>query len=627
MWPDRDLHLHVDTRWISGWWKRRGRLDRLATLVAAGAALVGVVAGDAAAEARVGYDASIRTLMLSVDTRSGPDGNHAYEVRRLTRDVLTREFMVRELAGFANDGLSAATACRSETAVGTTVFCENWTEAMRFVFGDGVDVLRLGDAIRLPGGRGWACQPPSPFFETVAVNLRFGAGNDRLEADGLSCDSRSRGVYDLVWVVQALGEAGNDRLEGDLRNDLLDGGDGNDTLTGEDGGDTLHGGAGADGADGGGGADTLRGGAGGDVLQGGEGSDAILGEADGDRLLGSAGDDLLDGGTGNDALDGGTGDDTLRGGSGNDDLAGGTGADSMDGGDGFFDVASYEAETRRVVVTLADTAANDGVVVNGVSEHDSLRGVEFVRGGHVGDELAGSAALNTLWGGGGDDVLRGLGARDFLYGGAANDQLFGGDGNDDLRGEDGADQLSGGAGDDRLDGGAGNDGLRGEAGIDTFVGGAGRNLMLARDGEADRFFCALGSDGVQADLSDAVPADCETVDRYSLDDGPPGAASGTELTADGTNRVAVTLACPATARVACHGEIRLADPAAPASTLATSAPYTIPVAGNRVVTLQPAASVVTSLAQRGTVAVITVEQGASSAGNRESRRTLTFARG
>jgi Ca2+-binding RTX toxin-like protein len=629
-----DLVRTVDVRGRNRWWAPSGRSGRLATLVVAGAVLAGAVGGDAAAEARAGFDAAAGTFALSVDTGAGPDGNHAYEVLRYYLGPGGRGIGAREISGYANDGLTAVSTCTRVVFVGVWVGCAGSVRQASLVFGDGTDVLALGPPDVWGSTAAHLCDigvKSADELPSLPVEVRLGAGNDRLlRVDGResACDSPQwgYGYLDHTWAVRAFGQAGNDTLAGGEINDLLDGGDGSDVLVGIDGGDTLQGGAGDDRATGGDGADTLRGGGGGDRLDGGRGADAMLGEDDADTLVGGGDADLLDGGAGADDLDGGSGDDTLRGGGGNDDLVGGLGSDSVDGGDGLLDEVSYETATSRVVVTLADTAANDGGVVNGVGERDSLRAVESVGGGRAGDDLTGSAVLNILRGRGGDDILRGLGARDLLYGGDGNDQLFGGDGNDELRGDAGADQLAGGAGDDRLDGGDGNDGLKGDAGADTFVGGAGRNLMLARDGEADRFDCALGSDEVQADLVDAVPAGCETVDRYALDDGPPGAATGTRLTADGTNRVTVTIACPASARVACRGEVRLADPDAPGSALATSAPYTISVGVSGQVTMQPAAAVVASLAQRGTVAVVTVEQGASTSGQRESRRTLTFAR-
>ena len=347
----------------------------------AGAALAGLAAGDAAAEARAGFDSAAGTFALSVDTGAGPDGNHAYELFKYYGGPGSG-ISARELSGYDNDGLGAASTCTREVRVGVWVRCPGSARQASLVFGDGTDVLALGPP-DLWSGEGNICDignKSSDELPALRVEVRFGAGDDRLlRVNGLesACDvpSWGFGYLDHTWAVRAFGQAGNDTLAGGEINDLLDGGDGNDVLVGNDGGDTLQGGAGNDRANGVAGADTVRGGSGDDRLEGGEGADAMLGEDGIDMMLGGGGADLLDGGTGNDDVDGGSGDDTLRGGTGNDDLIGGPGSDSIDGGDGLLDEVGYETATSRVVVTLADTAANDGIVVGGVSERDSLRAV------------------------------------------------------------------------------------------------------------------------------------------------------------------------------------------------------------------------------------------------------------
>jgi Ca2+-binding RTX toxin-like protein len=72
--------------------------------------------------------------------------------------------------------------------------------------------------------------------------------------------------------------------------------------------------------------DALAGEDGDDTIDGGLGDDLIRGHRGVDRLFGGAGNDVLDGGDGNDSLDGGTGNDVIR---------GSAGRDFNDGGDGF----------------------------------------------------------------------------------------------------------------------------------------------------------------------------------------------------------------------------------------------------------------------------------------------------
>jgi Ca2+-binding RTX toxin-like protein len=77
----------------------------------------------------------------------------------------------------------------------------------------------------------------------------------------------------------------------------------------------------------------------------------------------------------------------------------------------------------------------------------------------------------ALWvyGGDGDDVIRG---------GAANDALRGGDGDDTLYGGAGDDSLWGGGGDDELNGEEGNDALSDVYGHNRMNGGAGNDQMI-----------------------------------------------------------------------------------------------------------------------------------------------------
>ena len=91
--------------------------------------------------------------------------------------------------------------------------------------------------------------------------------------------------------------------------------------------------------------------------------------------------------------------------------------------------------------------------------------------------IDGDALGNVIEGGGGNDVISGLGGDDTIWGGAANDAIFGNDGNDDLRGGSGDDEIYGGDGNDILDGGAGSDSLSGGAGNDVFLSGEGGNQI------------------------------------------------------------------------------------------------------------------------------------------------------
>jgi Ca2+-binding RTX toxin-like protein len=100
--------------------------------------------------------------------------------------------------------------------------------------------------------------------------------------------------------------------------------------------------------------------------------------------------------------------------------------------------------------------ADDGITsgddyVYGGDGNDTIRGL----GGD--DDLYGEEGQDTIYGGDGLDWLDGGKNDDSLFGGDQNDYLFGRLGADRLYGENNDDYLDGGIGADRLDGGDGND--------------------------------------------------------------------------------------------------------------------------------------------------------------------------
>jgi hypothetical protein len=83
-----------------------------------------------------------------------------------------------------------------------------------------------------------------------------------------------------------------------------------------------------------------------------------------------------------------------------------------------------------------------------------------------------------------------------------------------LRGTPGSDRLLGTRFGDLIEGLAGDDLLRGRAGQDVLVGGAGNDRIAAQaDLGRDTVRCGPGADVVNAELGDAVAADCEVVAR------------------------------------------------------------------------------------------------------------------
>jgi Ca2+-binding RTX toxin-like protein len=120
----------------------------------------------------------------------------------------------------------------------------------------------------------------------------------------------------------------------------------------------------------------------------------------------------------------------------------------------------------RVVVTFTDNLGFDEIVVSQPTEI-------------VGDQVAGTAANETITGTAAQDLLSGAGGRDTINGGAGADIITGGAGRDTLNGDNGADTLTGGADRDIINGGAGADTINyviGD-GQDAVDGGAGNDTM------------------------------------------------------------------------------------------------------------------------------------------------------
>jgi Ca2+-binding RTX toxin-like protein len=105
----------------------------------------------------------------------------------------------------------------------------------------------------------------------------------------------------------------------------------------------------------------------------------------------------------------------------------------------------------------------------------------YGRGGN--DILRGSDEVDFLSGEDGDDRLHGGGDIDFLHGGIGQDLLFGEDGADILGGGPGDDKLWGGAGQDFANGQDGNDRIHGDADADFLAGGAGRDTIYGDAGD------------------------------------------------------------------------------------------------------------------------------------------------
>jgi len=262
--------------------------------------------------------------------------------------------------------------------------------------------------------------------------------------------------------------------------------------------------------------------------------DFIYGTSADDVYEGSIGDDFYDGGSGNDTLRGGIGNDILRGSAGNDILDGELGDDIVDGGNGddtylFFlgqgddvviekggndkilfgpgitanDLNFIRVGTYDLTIQIDPTVGYGSLTIQGHFSGGLIETLEFDDGStldlnsldytYIGssanetiygvrDGLGGSG-VDTLYGNGGDDVIRGTGVSGYSY--TAKNTIFGGDGNDTLYADAAGDYLDGGADNDWINGGVDADTIIGGTGDDTLKGGRGNDTYIFNYGDGN----------------------------------------------------------------------------------------------------------------------------------------------
>ena len=156
--------------------------------------------------------------------------------------------------------------------------------------------------------------------------------------------------------------------------------------------------------------------------------------------------------------------------------------------------------------TQAPAPEEGGQEVVGTSANETLFG------GVLGDSIYGASNADVLHGLAGSDILNGGTGGDTIFGGSGDDTLYGGAGrdanwtsatsiigtSDELFGGDGNDILFGQSGADKLDGGAGNDLLHGGGGRDSFIFNAGRDKILDFTPFVDRITFDTAALGVNA---------------------------------------------------------------------------------------------------------------------------------
>ena len=210
-----------------------------------------------------------------------------------------------------------------------------------------------------------------------------------------------------VVIENAIGGAGNDTIIGNTANNVLSGGAGEDSLSYETATAGVHVNLTTTAQQ-----DTI--GAGRDTLSGFE---RLTGSAYNDTLTGSSASIEIHGGDGNDLITStGSGSHGLYGDNGDDWIAPGQGDDWINGGDGF-DTVDYSGATGSI--NAATDVANNNT---GNSGFDTIGAVEKIIGSNFNDTLWAFQVGHQVWGGGGNDTLKGsaFGASQ-LHGGAGND--------------------------------------------------------------------------------------------------------------------------------------------------------------------------------------------------------------
>lgn len=391
--------------------------------------------------------------------------------------------------------LNEATDAIQVTQFGTVQGIEFTPEAITFIFtpiadgnfelmlghvsGNGLGIVAELSVTETPGAE----HSPTDNSEYLFVNsdsplINMLAGDDWLFANSATGNAT---LY---------GGAGNDDITDSENAGVIYGEDGNDTLRGNAGNDTVFGGAGDDYA---------HGGSGNDTVDGGDGNDQVIGGWGFDLLRGGDGDDYLQGELHNDTLIGGAGNDTLYGGP-NDDAYVITPNSGTDLILNFWE-GNNVIVVRQIGISSIDqmsiTDGETGAVIT-FSEGNSIElggfwssqvGTQhFVFADPIPDthgegQFGGTNEMDRLFGGAGDDSIRGFGGADLIYGGDGKDVINGHNENDTIYGEAGNDVLTGNAQDDYLDGGEGNDRLFGGLDNDTLVGGAGNDQLEGGSGD------------------------------------------------------------------------------------------------------------------------------------------------
>jgi hypothetical protein len=172
---------------------------------------------------------------------------------------------------------------------------------------------------------------------------------------------------------------------------------------------------------------------------------------------------------------------------------------------------------------------------------------ETLIGGNGHDELGAYPGTRgvRINGGGGPDLIHGMGLAQHISGGAGNDVIYGGPGNDTIRGGAGNDTIYGGGGNDTIYGGGGNDRIIDLRGATTVVTGPGRSMVDVRDGSGDdRVMCPPGGQTqVRADPGDRLSPGCHRISATAVTRPATGSLATVSTTGDGSLLNPYTATC------------------------------------------------------------------------------------
>ncbi|MDR6756796.1 Ca2+-binding RTX toxin-like protein [Mycoplana sp. BE70] len=190
-------------------------------------------------------------------------------------------------------------------------------------------------------------------------------------------------------------------------------------------------------------------------------------------------------------------------------------------------MCSYGDTTSKITNTGTIASSSNGIVRVGLAEIDGIISVDnsgtisgkassYSGGNAIAKDLITNAGRmnGDIFLYRGDDVYNGTNGRlsGWVYGGEGNDEIRGGIDNDTFDGEAGNDKLYGGVGNDTLNGGADKDLLDGGVGADTMSGGLGNDTFVV-DSTGDKVIekADEGTDLVQASISYTLGANVENL--------------------------------------------------------------------------------------------------------------------